>query len=63
MAGPSVLVRPVIVSGASSVDTLLPKGARWYCAHSGVEQQMSSGKAVKLQVRPNLLISGDKKPV
>lgn len=37
LLGPSLLVRPVLESGATSVQTALPSGSRWYCAHSGIE--------------------------
>lgn len=50
MAGPSVLVRPVFQAGASSVDATLPKGARWYCAHTGAEETKVTGKANKVAV-------------
>ena len=51
MLGPSMLVCPVSASGASSVEALLPKGVRWYCAHSGLEKKLPGAtEAAKLQV-------------
>ena len=55
MAGPSVLVRPVFQAGAASVDTTLPKGARWYCAHTGAEEAKVTGKAQKVAVSPGVI--------
>lgn len=37
MLGPGMLVAPVLAQGASSVAVPLPRGARWFCAHSGQE--------------------------
>lgn len=37
MVGPALLVRPVTTPGASTVDVLLPRNARWYDHLSGVE--------------------------
>ena len=37
MVGPAILVRPVLVPGATHVDALLPRNGRWFCAHSGQE--------------------------
>ena len=37
MVGPAVLVRPVLLQGATHVDALLPRNGRWFCAHSGLE--------------------------
>lgn len=42
MLGPAILVRPVLTQGASSVDALLPRGARWYEAGSGAEMKKST---------------------
>lgn len=41
MLGPGLLVRPVLTAGATTVDTLLPKGSRWYDALSGKAQEKS----------------------
>lgn len=39
LLGPAVLVAPVMQAGASSVEVLLPAGARWFDARSGAEVQ------------------------
>jgi alpha-glucosidase (family GH31 glycosyl hydrolase) len=41
MLGPGLLVRPVLAAGAQTVDTLLPRGARWYESLSGRLQEKS----------------------
>ena len=54
MLGPSMLVRPILepASGSSStVDTALPQGARWFCAHTGAEIPRAQGLHQKLAVR------------
>jgi alpha-glucosidase (family GH31 glycosyl hydrolase) len=53
MLGPSILVCPVSSPGATTVDALLPKGTRWFCAHSGAENKTPGASAgAKLQARP-----------
>lgn len=37
MLGPGMLIRPVVVQGASAVDVLLPREARWFDSMTGAE--------------------------
>ncbi|MEW5317328.1 MAG: hypothetical protein WDW38_008637 [Sanguina aurantia] len=41
MLGPAMLVRPVVVQGASAVDVLLPRESRWYDSMTGAEASRS----------------------
>ncbi|GAX83418.1 hypothetical protein CEUSTIGMA_g10843.t1 [Chlamydomonas eustigma] len=49
LLGSAILVSPVLQQGVDNVDLVLPKGARWFNAHSGEETQ-GAGKPVKTKV-------------
>mmetsp|Transcript_27755 Transcript_27755/g.70759 ORF Transcript_27755/g.70759 Transcript_27755/m.70759 type:complete len:905 (-) Transcript_27755:229-2943(-) len=42
MLGPSILVRPVLSAGATSVEVVLPRTSRWYDMLTGVEMEKST---------------------
>ena len=49
--GPSLLVRPVLAPAVTHVDTLLPRGTRWYNALTGDEvPALPTGTRTKLKV-------------